>query len=90
MVHLLTGTGLVAIGGVVLVGGVAGLGGLDIPGGITMTFGRTRLWVRSRAVPGAAPAAHRRVMRSLNRVVAIAALCGWPRRNASANFFACS
>jgi hypothetical protein len=27
---------------------------------------------------------------SLNRVVAIAALCGWPRRNAVANFFACS
>ncbi|MET7420754.1 hypothetical protein [Dactylosporangium sp. NPDC005555] len=49
--YLLTGTGLVAIGGVVLVGGVAGLGGLDIPGGITMAVGRTRLrarrWTRS-------------------------------------------
>jgi hypothetical protein len=52
VVYLLTGTGLVAIGGVVLVGGLAGLGGLDIPGGITMTFGRTRLWARSLRVQG--------------------------------------
>ncbi|MEU0556218.1 hypothetical protein [Dactylosporangium maewongense] len=52
MVYLLTGTGLVAIGGVVLVGGVSGLGGLDIPGGITMTVGRTRLWARSVRVRG--------------------------------------
>ena len=52
MVYLLTGTGLVAIGGVVLVGGVAGLGGLDIPGGITMAVGRTRLWARSRRARG--------------------------------------
>ncbi|GAA3245310.1 hypothetical protein GCM10010532_089140 [Dactylosporangium siamense] len=51
-VYLLTGTGLLAIGGVVLVGGVAGLGGLDIPGGITMTVGRSRLWVRSLRVQG--------------------------------------
>ena len=29
-------------------------------------------------------------IRSLNSVVAIAALCGWPCRNASANFLACS
>ncbi|MEV0130126.1 hypothetical protein AB0H83_16915 [Dactylosporangium sp. NPDC050688] len=52
MVYLLTGTGLVAIGGVVLVGGVAGLGGLDIPGGITMAVGRTRLWAQSRRAKG--------------------------------------
>lgn len=51
-VYLLTGTGLVAIGGVVLVGGIAGLGGLDIPGGITMTVGRTRLWARSLRAQG--------------------------------------
>jgi hypothetical protein len=52
VVYLLTGTGLVAIGGVVLVGGVAGLGGLDIPGGITMTVGRSRLWARSLRTRG--------------------------------------
>jgi hypothetical protein len=52
MVYLLTGTGLVAIGGVVLVGGLAGLGGLDIPGGITMSVGRTRLWARSLRMQG--------------------------------------
>lgn len=66
MVYLLTGTGLVAIGGVILVGGVAGLGGLDIPGGITMTAGRARLWARSvrrpagrRPVRKRAPGRHR-------------------------------
>ena len=52
VLYLLTGTGLVAIGGVVLVGGVAGLGGLDIPGGITMTVGRSRLWARSLRTRG--------------------------------------
>lgn len=51
-VYLLTGTGLVAIGGVVLVGGLAGLGGLDIPGGITMSVGRTRVWARSLRTEG--------------------------------------
>ena len=52
VVYLLTGTGLVAIGGVVLVGGVAGLGGLDIPGGVTMALGRGRLWARSLRIQG--------------------------------------
>ncbi|MER7001960.1 hypothetical protein ABT297_02795 [Dactylosporangium sp. NPDC000555] len=47
VVHVLTGSGLLAFAGVVLVGGVVGLGGMRVPGGVSMGVARSRLWYRS-------------------------------------------